>query len=389
MSEGTHPPVSPAADHDAFAGLRLERHPPTRNRSLKAYNGADRLLVGAVPMHNQRVLVVNDEHGALALACGANTVCSWTDSCISEVATRDNIRRNALSPDIEFVSADQRPTGDFRVVLLRVPKSLDLFGYQLAMLRTSLSQPAIIVTAGMDKHLSSRIPAMLEQAFGPVERIPGRYKAHCFISHNPAVREDNSTALPFFRYSHVPHLDCELAGAPGCFSREQLDGGARLILDNLHRVSDVGHVVDLGCGNGVLGLAVALQCKPMSVQLVDESAMAIASARENIGVLASDLHAPVSAMQSDGLLKLAGPSPDLILLNPPFHQQFAIDETLGWRLLEQSVQALSDSGRVWLVVNRHLRYDQRIKDLFEQSSVLASNRKFVLWELSDPLKNRG
>ena len=62
------------------------------------------------------------------------------------------------------------------------------------------------------------------------------------------------------------------------FSREKLDIGTRFLLDHLPAVEGPAHVVDLGCGNGVVGLAIAATAPEAHVTFVDESFMAVASA---------------------------------------------------------------------------------------------------------------
>ena len=65
----------------------------------------------------------------------------------------------------------------------------------------------------------------------------------------------------------------------GTFSADHLDIGTRLFLQHLPSRSDKARIVDLGCGNGVVGLAAALASPKASLTFVDESYQAVASAR--------------------------------------------------------------------------------------------------------------
>lgn len=373
---------------DVFADLSLVRFPDSGNPTLLPCNGADRLLLSAAPQPEEpagTVLLLNDEHGALAAACQYQKIVSWTDSLLSQRATMLNLERNQILPEINFVTAPESPIGTYDSVLIRVPKSIDLFEFQIRTLRLCLTGPAKIYTAAMDKHLSPRIMQILENSFTDTMRQQGRHKAHCFTSVHKPGEPVNVADVPFYQYTDVPQLNAQIAGAPGCFSRSQLDGGARLVLDNLARCAGAEHVADVGCGNGVLGIGAALNTIALStLTMLDESAMAVVSARKNVSALLADCNAEVQVQQSDGLENYRGTPPDLILLNPPFHQQFSIDESLGFRLLKQCAKAVTPTGRVWLVINRHLRYDQIIKRLFLHSEVVASSSKFVLWELTRP-----
>src|SRR5437763_17061765 len=73
----------------------------------------------------------------------------------------------------------------------------------------------------------------------------------------------------------------------GIFAAEHLDTGTRLLLDHLPRRSGPQRIVDLGCGNGVLGVRAAMENPQAEVTFVDESYRAVVSAqatfRANLG----------------------------------------------------------------------------------------------------------
>ena len=97
-------------------------------------------------------------------------------------------------------------------------------------------------------------------------------------------------------------------------------------------------VADLGCGNGVLGIACALQNPDAHFTLVDESYMAVQSAQHN-------WHAALGAREvvmraADGLAGQAPDSLDAVLCNPPFHQQQVVGDFLAWRMFQQAREAL-------------------------------------------------
>ncbi|MFT5482349.1 MAG: 23S rRNA (guanine1835-N2)-methyltransferase [Halieaceae bacterium] len=361
-------------------GLSLVRHPASSDRQLRAFNGADKLLLEqlqSTSVHN--ILLVNDEHGALAVASHHFNRVSWQDSRLSELATLANLRRNKLPHNVQFVAMDQAPGGSIDLVLLRIPKMLDLLTYQLEILRSSLELGTPVYAAGMDKHLSSRTAAQLTQFLGPTERHKGQYKAHLYASQ-PATEAAREPAAIAFKRWHCAEAGGELVSAAGCFSRDQLDIGARCLLELFPQLPPAEHIVDLGCGNGVLGIAASQRLRPKTLTLFDESAMAIVSARNNAERLINAEATQVRAVQADGIELLSGPAPDLLLLNPPFHQNFTVDESVGRRLVSQAAEAIAPSGALWLVANRHLNYATQCQQLFSSSRVVGSNRKFVVIE---------
>ena len=82
-------------------------------------------------------------------------------------------------------------------------------------------------------------------------------------------------------------LDADLPGARlrlhttwGLFSPREVDAGSRLLLEYL-KVREDEHALDLGCGYGPLGLAIARQAPAGRVHLIDRDFVAIDYAREN------------------------------------------------------------------------------------------------------------
>lgn len=80
--------------------------------------------------------------------------------------------------------------------------------------------------------------------------------------------------------------------------------------------SEPKRVLDLGCGCGALGIAAARVFPAAAVDLVDVDALALASARRNVGE--AGLSARVNVVESDLFANLAERRYDLILCNPPY-----------------------------------------------------------------------
>jgi 16S rRNA (guanine1207-N2)-methyltransferase len=135
-------------------------------------------------------------------------------------------------------------------------------------------------------------------------------------------------------------------------------------------------VADLGCGNGVLGIVYALGNPQAELTLVDESYMAVQSARENWQAVHSERPADIRA--GDGLAEQPAASLDLVLCNPPFHQQQVVGDFLAWRMFTQARAALAKGGELWIVGNRHLGYHHKLKRLFGKVEQVAATPKFVI-----------
>jgi 16S rRNA (guanine1207-N2)-methyltransferase len=161
------------------------------------------------------------------------------------------------------------------------------------------------------------------------------------------------------------------------FSRDRLDPGSRLLLEHMPQDPRFRHIVDLGCGNGVLGLIAAALNPAASLLFSDESFMAIASAEANFrDAFAQARDADFTV--GDCLQAVSAASQDLVLINPPFHQQHSVGDAIAWRMFKDARRVLAAGGELRIVANRHLGYHAKLKKLFGNCETVAANSKFVI-----------
>ena len=362
-----------------FAQLDLLRQPEQRNDPLQAFDAADEYLLqhlheqGLAP--GSRVLLLNDGFGALACALASHVqVVSSGDSFLGALALGKNLARNGLAADaVQFVPASACAEGPFDRVLIRVPKTLALLEEQLIRLHGQLAPGARVVAAGMVKHLPRAAGDLLEKYVGPVQASLAVKKARLLLC-TPAARPAPVSPYPTRYRLDEPRL--ELVNQANVFCREGLDIGTRAFLPFLPSGLGRVRVADLGCGNGVLAIASALANPEAEYLLVDESFMAVQSAEENWRAALGAR--PVEVRAADGLAGQAPASLDLVLCNPPFHQQQVVGDFLAWRMFQQAHAALVRGGELWIVGNRHLGYHAKLKRLFREVSQIGANPKFVI-----------
>jgi 23S rRNA (guanine1835-N2)-methyltransferase len=365
----------------AFGALALDRYPPTRNPTLQPFDAADLYLLQEASTQcvaETRVLVVNDQFGALAvaLAVAGQRVTSWSDSCLAELALQENLRRNGLAEDaVQFVNSQSAPPADIGLVLLRIPKSLSLLQDQLGRLGARLPAGVPVLCGAMIKHLPPSAGDHLERLIGPYQASLAWKKARLLRARTDEPREEQPTAITRYRLADTA---IELDNLPGVFSRERLDIGTRALLPAIPTGVGPAYIIDLGCGNGALGIQAALGNPEATITFIDESHAAVASARCNFERAFADRTARF--LVADGLADGITPAADLILCNPPFHQQQVIGDEIAMRMFRQAHDALSPGGRLLVVGNRHLGYHLRLRQLFGDVHQRAATAKFVVLE---------
>lgn len=361
--------------------IELHRYPEQPGEKLQPWDAADHYLLNMVMESDPEVnrtnpLIVGDAFGALAVALHELEPISWNDSHLAERALGHNLELNGISNQaVTFLPGDQDPQGKFDLVLLKVPKSLAYLEDLLLRLRSCLEPGAIILAGSMIKHTPARVYRLLEKCIGPTTTSLGWKKSRLATASFAADRE-LPARMPESEYE-LEDFGWTLVNGPNLFSRDRLDPGARLLLKHLPRSEEPLALADLGCGNGVLALAMAVRCPAASIWGVDESYQAVSCARRNLE--RSGLNgASVEFEVGDGLMETPAGSLDAVICNPPFHQAQTVGDQLAWRMFQQAHRALRSGGEIRVVGNRHLGYHLKLKRLFGNCEVLGSDRKFVV-----------
>lgn len=363
-----------------FGDFELQRYPRSRRETLQAWDAADSYLLRelaeqGLPEAESRVLLLNDSCGALACSLNAWQPLSSGDSWIAHEAALQNLRDNGL-PELRFADALDEVDERFDLVLMRLPKSLAFLQWQLARVRSLLKPGGRLLAGVMAKYLQRSQVELMERWIGAADVSLAWKKARLVRCQlDPELVPPVLTDPPGYPLENTPFA---LKGQANVFSRGRLDIGTRLLLEQIPKGVLDGEVADLGCGDGVVGLVAAWRNPDARILFRDESYMAVASARENY--LAAGLGNPARFEVGDALDGLEPGSLQLVLCNPPFHQQQAVGDQVARRMFRQSHKALQPGERLIIVGNRHLGYHVTLKRLFGNARLLSSDRKFVVLE---------
>lgn len=364
--------------------LELSRFPDDPRDRLRAWDASDAYLLRhlaeeGVPLDGA-VVVVGDRWGALATALAAHGPVQITDSFLSQEATRANLARAGVAPGaVQLLTTQDPPPARVDVLLVRVPKSLALLEDQLLRLAPAVHAGTVVVGTGMVKEIHTSTLRLFERILGPTRTSLARQKARLILCTPDPSPERPANPWPY-EYT-LPDGVGAVSGRTvvnhaGVFCADRLDVGTRFFLRHLPAGPGAGRVVDLGCGNGVVGTAVALADPEAEVLFVDESFQAVASAEATYKANGVPGHAEFRV--GDGLAGVAPGSVDLVLNNPPFHSHQATTDATARRMFTGAKRALRPGGELWVVGNRHLGYHVLLKRLFGNSRLVASDPKFVV-----------
>jgi len=130
----------------------------------------------------------------------------------------------------------------------------------------------------------------------------------------------------------------------GVFSKDGVDFGSRLLIENFQIPDVAGDLLDVGCGYGVMGLSLAHLCSKRLVHMVDvnlraldlTSRNALANKLENVKIYESFCYDNVQERFA------------AIVSNPPIRA----GKKVVHQILEEAPRKLAPGGQLWIVIQK-------------------------------------
>ncbi|QJC22432.1 class I SAM-dependent methyltransferase [Arcanobacterium buesumense] len=250
------------------------------------------------------------------------------------------------------------------LIVTALPKSLSELQY-VAHCAARVNIPTLI-GANNTKHMTRSQNDVLASAYRTVVASRGSGKFRALIASHPRA---NLLAPAPQKNEHIYAIGATFAGV-------QADRGGQLLATTARAdwESDPGTVLDFGSGNGAVSALIAQTCPNTAITATDISADAVTSTQ-----LTLESYCDRTTITWDtSAQNVATNSIDVVLLNPPFHDGFTIDDTLVDELLSAARRVLKPGGKIYVVYNSHLRYRPRIAQLFTDVVQLARDSRFTV-----------
>lgn len=164
--------------------------------------------------------------------------------------------------------------------------------------------------------------------------------------------------------------------ATGMFSPDKIDEGSALLAAHFpNRLK--GRVADLGAGWGWLSQAALEACDGIEeIHLIEAEARALDAARVNIRDPRAQFHWADVAGVKDKF--------DAVITNPPFHADRKPDPSIGLGFIRTAAKLLKPSGKLMLVANRMLPYEETLEALFRRVERREQSNRFKVFEATKP-----
>ena len=349
----------------------VKRYPASTNRSLRAWSAADEYLVKYIedlPKSAQKCITYNDTFGYLANHISRKPMYTVCETASQQGAIVKNLEANKLAQDDQtLLTPFDKPSLKPDVGILKIPKSLDLFEFYLNHFTQHCSVKGQLICGFMTRHFTKQFLEIAGDYFEDVQQSLAWKKSRLLILKK-IKKQPKKTLLRTFSHKNETYSQHY-----GVFSSKTIDAATQFLAQNMAIPDSAQKVMDLACGNGYLGKMMLAQNANLETHLVDDSFLAIESARQN--VTGSNVHFhqlfTLSDFDSDSL--------DYIVSNPPFHVEHEIDISLPIRLFKEAHQCLKSDGVFELVANQHLNYKTHLIKIFKQVDIVNENDKYVVY----------
>ncbi len=200
-------------------------------------------------------------------------------------------------------------------------------------------------------------------------------RGHCRVleGRRPATLPGLKGALDFWRKDvslDVCGQSLRFACYPGMFAAGRLDTATRLLIGTLSGIASKARVIDYGSGAGVIAAAVRMYQPDARLVLIDNDAVAVEAARQNVPGADVRLAADLSSC--------GHAAAELILSNPPIHVGKSENHAALHRLIADAPACLAPGGVLRMVVQRRVQVRERIMGAFGNCEAVAEDNAFIV-----------
>jgi len=165
----------------------------------------------------------------------------------------------------------------------------------------------------------------------------------------------------------------EIISASGLFSRDELDSASKLLIESAELPNE-GSCLDIGCGCGVIGIALNRRIASLNFVFSDINERALYVTRKNL----KSVEISGKVTKSDIFSNIAD-SFDLIVSNPPM----AAGRKKCYELIDGAFSHLNKNGSLQIVA-RHNKggsmLEKRMNEIFGNVSILAKKSGFRVYK---------
>ncbi|QNN47663.1 class I SAM-dependent methyltransferase [Thermomonas brevis] len=281
---------------------------------------------------------------------------------------------------IDLLDEDALPDAAYPLALVLPPRQREEARALLAKACVAVAPGGMVVAAVANDEGAKSREADLKQLAGGVA---AQSKFHCRTFWTQPGAAFDAALVAQWRQFDAPRriASADVPGGgfhsrPGVFAWDRVDAASAMLAAVLP--ADLqGRVADFGAGWGYLSMQALARCPRIaSLDLFEADARALALARRNL----ADARVPVAFHWHDVEQGVAERF-DAIVCNPPFHALGRGERPdIGRAFIAAAASSLKPGGRLWLVANRHLPYEDALGAGFARVRIVAQDGGFKIVE---------
>ncbi|HHU80011.1 MAG: class I SAM-dependent methyltransferase [Bacilli bacterium] len=189
-----------------------------------------------------------------------------------------------------------------------------------------------------------------------------------YFENNPNLRKNEHKITLYYKQYLI-----DLTSDAGVFSKNTVDYGTNALLKSLVIAPHVKHILDVGCGYGPIGIAIAKDNPDALVDMIDVNERALELAKRNL-VHNNITNANVFLSYAfQNVTKMY----DLIVTNPPIRA----GKKVVHEIFEGAFDHLNDKGELWVVIRKAQGAPsalEKIKTLFGKVNIVNRDKGYYI-----------
>jgi len=188
-----------------------------------------------------------------------------------------------------------------------------------------------------------------------------------YFEYDPSLKDDFKHYEYTFKGNRL-----SFSTNSGIFSKERVDFGTNVLLNGLDDLSNKKEILDLGCGNGIIGIAIKKAYPNASITMADVNIKCVEIAKENAMLNKVD----ANVIESD-MYQNINSSFDLILSNPPIRA----GKKKVFEVVEEGYKHLNVGGEIICVIQKKQGAEsllKRMEEVYNNASIIKKEKGYYL-----------
>ncbi|VFP79224.1 16S rRNA (guanine(1207)-N(2))-methyltransferase RsmC [Buchnera aphidicola] len=163
---------------------------------------------------------------------------------------------------------------------------------------------------------------------------------------------------------------------PGVFGYKKIDEGTKLLISTFKN-NIKGKVLDIGCGTGILSIALAKKNPKLDLTLIDNYNAAIWCSKNNLinnkikgKVFFSDIYSQIKEKYN------------LIISNPPIHNNLDINLSVIKKIIKNAKKYLIKNGELRIIIQSFISLNIFLKKIYLNYKIILRKKNYTIFKFT-------